>query len=158
MWDVNDQVFWVDPHILKLELEDIYFLMGLSKRGEAITFSGHQGSEYSTDDYIDEFCRVGACKVSGKIPIKDVTSLPLRTILFTLTKLEGSTGPNLALKSQMALAIECLELKMFSWSHGLLVNLKDQLNKCRAGGKNNLGMVPSWLHFFLSEYHYCDHR
>ena len=50
------------------------------------------------DAYIDEFYRVGARKVSGKIPIKDVTSLPLDTIIFTLTKLVDSIGPHLALK------------------------------------------------------------
>ena len=31
MWDVNDQAFQVVPHILKIEMEDIYFLTGLSK-------------------------------------------------------------------------------------------------------------------------------
>ena len=31
MWDVNDEAFHVGPHILKLELEDIYFLTRLSK-------------------------------------------------------------------------------------------------------------------------------
>ena len=24
MWDVNDQDFWVGPHVLKIEIEDIY--------------------------------------------------------------------------------------------------------------------------------------
>ena len=43
MWDVNDQVFHVGPHVLKMELEDIYFLIGLSKKGETISFSGHRG-------------------------------------------------------------------------------------------------------------------
>lgn len=135
IWDVNGQVFLVGPHILKLELEDIYFLGGLSKRGEAITFNVHRGSEYSTKEYIDEFNRVGTCKVSGKIPIRDLTNIPLHTILFTLTKIEHSTGPHLTLKSQMALAIEFLELKVFNCSHSVLVNLKDQLNNCRIGKK-----------------------
>ena len=33
MWDVNAQTFRVGPHILKIEMEDIYFLTSLSKRG-----------------------------------------------------------------------------------------------------------------------------
>ena len=48
MWDVNDQDFMVDPHILKIGMEDIYFLTGLSKRGEEIVFSSHRESELST--------------------------------------------------------------------------------------------------------------
>ena len=35
MWDVNDQAFRVGPHILKIDMEDIYFLTILSKSGES---------------------------------------------------------------------------------------------------------------------------
>ena len=77
MWDVKDQAFQVGTHILKIEMEDIYFLISLSKRGEELVFSSHQMSELSTEDYIEEICQAGTHKVSGKIPIKDVGSLPL---------------------------------------------------------------------------------
>ena len=92
LWDVTDQSFQVGPYILKLEMEDIYFLTNLSKRGEDVIFNSHQDSEFSTEDYIEEFCREGTHKVSGKISMKDVGSLPLSTILFTITKLTGSMG------------------------------------------------------------------
>ncbi len=50
MWDINDQAFHVGPHILKLELEDIYFLTGLSKRGEPLVLGSHRETEFSTED------------------------------------------------------------------------------------------------------------
>ena len=56
MWDMNDQVFHVGPHVLKMKLEEIYFLARLSKRGETISFSSHRGTEFSTEDYVDEYC------------------------------------------------------------------------------------------------------
>jgi hypothetical protein len=33
MWDVNEQYFHVGVHTLTLEIDDIYFLTGLSRRG-----------------------------------------------------------------------------------------------------------------------------
>jgi hypothetical protein len=33
MWDVSEQAFCVGVHTLTLDIEDIYFLMGLSHRG-----------------------------------------------------------------------------------------------------------------------------
>jgi hypothetical protein len=43
MWDVNEQIFRVGPHNLEIELEDIYFLTGLSKWGAPIVLSGSRG-------------------------------------------------------------------------------------------------------------------
>ena len=53
MWDANDQVFHVDPHILCVEIEDVYFLIGLSKRGVRIILVGHRGTKFTTKGYID---------------------------------------------------------------------------------------------------------
>jgi hypothetical protein len=33
MWDVNEQAFHVGAHTLTIDIEDIYFLTGLSHRG-----------------------------------------------------------------------------------------------------------------------------
>ena len=43
-WDVQDQCFIIGDHQLEIELEDIYFLTRLSKRGENISlFGARQG-------------------------------------------------------------------------------------------------------------------
>jgi hypothetical protein len=52
----------------------------------------------STEEYITQYVGKEPEKVSGKIPIKDIIDRPLRMILFTITNLEGSTGPHLASK------------------------------------------------------------
>jgi hypothetical protein len=39
LWDVAEQGFWIGTHLLTIELEDVYFLTGLSKRGVPIAFS-----------------------------------------------------------------------------------------------------------------------
>ena len=39
-WNVQDQCFIIGGHRLEIELEDIYFLNGLSKRGEQLSLFG----------------------------------------------------------------------------------------------------------------------
>ena len=46
-------------HILPIEVEDIYFLTGLSMRGSPVVLSGVQGGEGSLDDIIDQHCSLG---------------------------------------------------------------------------------------------------
>lgn len=40
MWDPYLQVFQVGNHILEIEVEDIYFITGISKRGASMVMSG----------------------------------------------------------------------------------------------------------------------
>ena len=43
-WEVQDQCFIIGDHWLEIELEDIYFLTGLSRRGRSISlFGARQG-------------------------------------------------------------------------------------------------------------------
>lgn len=70
-------------------------------------------------------------------------------ILFTITKLAGSTSPHLASKSQMAYAVECLEPKLFNWCVGFLTNVKDQISRCRTGRHKQFGYGSFLVSFFL---------
>jgi hypothetical protein len=40
MWDVEQQVFHVGVHVLSLDIEDIYFLTGLSRCGTWVSLTG----------------------------------------------------------------------------------------------------------------------
>jgi hypothetical protein len=42
LWDVMEQGFRIRTLLLTIELEDIYFLTGLSKRGVPISFFGQR--------------------------------------------------------------------------------------------------------------------
>jgi hypothetical protein len=59
MWDPDQQVFHVGVHTLTIDIEDIYFLTGLSRRGSYVSLTGsHRGgrkmSEYCRDYYVPE--------------------------------------------------------------------------------------------------------
>jgi len=52
MWDVDQQVFCVGVHILSLDIEDIYFLMGLSYCGAPVTLTRGWGGGLPMREYI----------------------------------------------------------------------------------------------------------
>ena len=80
MWNPEQQHFEVGAHILTLEVEDIYFLTGISIWGAPILLTGSCGGDITTKELIDHHYILGT-RTSGKqIPIKVVMDGPLRTI------------------------------------------------------------------------------
>jgi hypothetical protein len=55
-WDVDQQVFYVDVHVISLDIEDIYFLMGLSCPGVQVTLTGGRGGGLPMSEYIKHYC------------------------------------------------------------------------------------------------------
>jgi hypothetical protein len=52
MWEPDEQVFKVSVHDLDLEIEDIYFLIRLSRCGEKISLFGFKGGNEKIEKYI----------------------------------------------------------------------------------------------------------
>ena len=101
MWDAESQLFMVGDQELTLEVEDIYFITGLSHRGATTMFTERGGGGESINTYVREYCNRGTQKVIEKLPISQVVSLSLRTILFTMTHIVGSMAPHLATKGHI---------------------------------------------------------
>ena len=85
------------------------------------------------DSYVNDLCVEGTRKQGGKLPIRHVTYVPLKTILFTITRLAGSTSAHLASKSQILISLRATDGVVFDWCSGFLVNLKDQFMRCWLG-------------------------
>jgi hypothetical protein len=96
LWDVAEQGFQIGTQLLTIELEDVYFLTGLSKRGVPIYFVGQRALPEQVRMYLARHCVPGARLVGGRIPIKDIRELPLWSILFSITSVTGSTSAHLA--------------------------------------------------------------
>jgi hypothetical protein len=99
LWDVAEQGFQIDTQILTIELEDVYFLTGLSKRGFPIYFSRQRALPEQVGVYLARHRVPGARLVGGKIPIKDIRELPLQSILFSIMSVTGSTSMHMASRS-----------------------------------------------------------
>jgi hypothetical protein len=98
MWDVDQQVFHVGSHILSLDIEDIYFFMGLSHHGEHVTLTGGRGGGLPMSEYIHRYCDIEAKRRKGKVAIRGVWDLPLWTIIFTIARMVGSASPHMAIQ------------------------------------------------------------
>jgi hypothetical protein len=69
-WDPDSESFNFDGKPLRIEVEDIYFLTGLSRRGEVVNLKSRGvGSCRKIEDYIDAHYVVGTPKVGSQLPI-----------------------------------------------------------------------------------------
>ena len=77
-WDLDLESFQIDGMSLTIEVEDIYFIIGLSRRGGSSepTFSRAR-SGLTIDEYIAVYCYPDTDKVGSLIPTKSIQVLDL---------------------------------------------------------------------------------
>ena len=74
---------------------------------------------------------------------------PLRLAVYTIGKVVKTRSAHLTTKSHMLYALECMEPTIFNWCEGMLVSLKDQLNKCKWGTLKQFGYGAVVVSFIL---------
>ena len=149
-WDPATQVFQIRGKNIPLTVVDIYFLTGLSRRGAPVSLSGPTQGGESVRDYVRRYYREGSQPgKDGKILVRDVTSRPLRTILFTIGRMAGSASVHAANRSYMQYALECLEPKVFNWCDAVFLMIKEQLTKAKNGRLKNFGYGSILVAFAL---------
>jgi len=141
LWDVTKQVFRVGPHSLEIDLEDMYFLTGLSKRGVPSILFGSHDTCRNTDSCVSNVFWARSHKTGGKIANKEITYHPLYTISLTIIKLARSTCPHLISRLHMSYSVECMEPKVLNWCGSVLTNFKEQSQGVRPGSRISLDMV-----------------
>lgn len=120
-WDVKAQSFRLGSHMLNIHVEDIYFLTGLSRRGVLILLScSRRGGDTVMDSIAILYRPRSQATKYGKIKIKDVVCFPLRTIIFTISRLASCATLHLVNRSKMKYTLECIEPTMFNWSEAVL--------------------------------------
>ena len=70
MWDPDQQHFVVGTHTLTIDIDDTYFMNGLSQKERQVVLSGSRGSDSTLDDLIDRYCSIGTHAQARKLPIK----------------------------------------------------------------------------------------
>jgi hypothetical protein len=99
MWDPDQQVFNVGAHTLSINIEEIYFLTGLSRRGYYVILTSSRGGGLKMSEYCNQYCVPEVERKKGKVVIWGVTDLTLCTILFTISRMAGSSAPHMELQS-----------------------------------------------------------
>ena len=95
MWDPEQQHFMFETHALTIDIEDIYFLTGLSQRRRPLVLFGAQGGESSLDDLIDQYCALGMHSQSGKLRIQHIVDRLFRTAVYTIGKVVRTRSAHL---------------------------------------------------------------
>lgn len=101
------------------------------------------------DILIARHCHGSHNTKSGKIDIRTFTNIPLRTVLYNIDRMEGVQALHEVRKSHFMYELDCLSPIVFSWCEGLLVNMKDQLTKCKTGKLKKNGYRSILVTFFL---------
>ena len=75
---------------LSIEIEDIYFITGLSRRGEVLNIRSHGlGGGLTIDEYIAVYYFSNMEKVGSQIPKNSIQVLGLKAILLALDRITG---------------------------------------------------------------------
>ena len=74
---------------LTIEVEDIYFITGLSRRGEVVNLRsrGGLGGGLTMDEYITVYCYPDTEKVGSQVPTNSIQVLGLKAILLKLGRI-----------------------------------------------------------------------
>jgi hypothetical protein len=72
--------------------EDIYFLTGLSRRGEPVNFQTFPVGSSKVSELIEEYCEAGTDRRNSSVPVSRITSLTLQTILLLIGRIIGSAA------------------------------------------------------------------
>jgi hypothetical protein len=100
-WHPDAEAFMLAGKSLTITIEDIYFITGLSRRGEVPNFQTQEEVGEVSMITSNEYCDVDTEKSGSQVPIKQITNLSLQVILYTMVSDRriqlfafGFSGPN----------------------------------------------------------------
>jgi hypothetical protein len=70
--------------------EDIYFLTGLSRRGEVVNFHTFPSKPLNIEELIGLHCEASIDKMGTQVPINKISDLSLKVIVFLIGQITGS--------------------------------------------------------------------
>jgi hypothetical protein len=93
--------------------EDIYFLTGLSRRGDPVNLRTFPPRPHNIEDLIGLHYKAGPEKVGSKVPIHNINNLSLKVIVLLIGRINGSTTLHQASREHMNCAVQCLNAWIF---------------------------------------------
>ena len=85
----------------------------------------------------------------GNLYIKSLVDLPLKTMVYTIGKVVGTRAAHLTSRSHILYALQCMDPTVFNWCEGMIVCLKNQLNKFKRGALKKFGYGTVIVSFIL---------
>ena len=101
-WDVDDQVLRLRDQTLELDVSDVYFITGLSRRGASHILTGSRPSAEKIGEVKARVCPEAQFeKNNAKVDITTIHDLVLKVILFTITRAARVQAPHEASKNSL---------------------------------------------------------
>jgi hypothetical protein len=91
-WHPNAEAFMLEDQSLVPTVEDIYFLTGLSRRGEPVNFQTFLEAPHNLAELIGLYCAVDTDCASTQVPISRITNLSLQVIVLLIGRITGSAA------------------------------------------------------------------
>ena len=115
-WDWESETFQIDGMSLSNEVEDIYFITGLSQRGEMVNlwYRG-PGGGLTIDEYIDVYYFPETKNLGSQIEKNSIHILGLKAICLTLGRIAGLDSLHQASWPMMFYAVECMRPTLYDW-------------------------------------------
>ena len=127
-----------------IEVENIYFITGLSRRGEVVNLrSRGPGGGLTIDEYIAVYYFMDTEKVGSQILKNSIQVLGLKVILLALGRIVGLASLHQASRPLMFYAVECMRPTVYDWSTAMLSNMKQQLSDWKMGRVRNFSIVSA---------------
>ena len=96
--DPNTKAFMLDGIPLRIEVEDIYFITGLSCQVKVVNLRAHGvGGGLTIDEYIAVNCVPNTEKVGSQLLVNAIQSLSLKVIILVLDRIARETSLHQAL-------------------------------------------------------------
>jgi hypothetical protein len=129
--------------------EDIYFLIGLSRRGESFSLCSCPPRPHNITELIGMHCEADTEKVGSQVPTHKITNLSLKVIVFLIGQITGSTALHQASQVGMYCAVQCFNARVFDWSMTMLDCMKRKLTECRGRSNKNFGFGTVFFSLFF---------
>lgn len=141
---------------LELETSDIYFITGLSQRGDRVNLYGSRTIGASVTVLLAEHCLEALKSNSGKIEIMIVWDITLRVLLLTINRVTGAQVHETK-NSKFQYAINYTMPTILNWAKAMKINMKRQLSKAKVGKLKQFFYRSVLVTFFLERvplFHY----
>ena len=108
-WDPDSEYFHIQRISLTIEIEDIYFIIGLFRRGEVVNLCSHgTRGGLTIDEYIAVYYFLYTEKVGNQIPTNSIQVLGLKAIILALGRIAELASLHQASRPLMFYAVECM--------------------------------------------------
>ena len=100
-------------------------------------------------DYINTYCPPGTEKNGTCIPISQITSFPLQVMISTMVRIVGSSSLHLATRTQMWIAVECMQGIVFDCCLSMISIMRKHLSGWQRGCMKNFRYSGILVVFFF---------